>query len=215
MLAPGGDVGNENVGQVIAQQRAGEGDADLHHQRPMEMGDDEEIEQRHREDDRRHHEAEEHEGDQRRLAAEAGLGQLVAAVLGLQQIGELEAVQGGLHQVGGFDPQRAALLVQRRVMAGAQFLAPRRHRFEPVAETVARDQGQAQSDNGGEREDRRRQRWRGRSCRKNIEDADIEHNRPQSLKLIILRITMMPVPIQNRQAASIRLPMRSVKRSLM
>ena len=73
--------------------------------RPVQMHDHEQIEQRDHEDDERHHEAEEHEGDQRRLAAIAGAGQLFLAVLAFQHVAQLEAVQRRFHVGGGLDAQ--------------------------------------------------------------------------------------------------------------
>ena len=72
-------------------------------------------------------------------------------------------------------------MVQTGMMFGAQFLAAARHRFQPIAQSVAIDQGQSQGHDGGESKDRRR--GRGQKClvEEDIEDADIEHGLPSNV----------------------------------
>ena len=147
------DVGNKKVGQVIAEQRAGHRRRHHHHETPFEMGNDEKVEQRDGEDDERHHEAEEHEGDQRRLAAKTRHRQLVAAVVGFQAGAQLELVQHRLHQRRGFDAQRAARGAEGGMMLGAQFLAALGHRVEAIIQAALFQQRQHQHGDGGEGED--------------------------------------------------------------
>ena len=59
-------------------------------------------------------------------------------------------------RVEGSTAEAAAFAAQGGMVLGAQFLAPARHRFQSVAQPIALDQGQAQGDDGGERQNRGR-----------------------------------------------------------
>ena len=126
LLAPLDDVGDEEVRQIEAERGRAERGADLHQRRPVEMRDEEEIEQRRAEHDERHHEAEEQEGDDRRLAAIAGAGELFARIRRFQEIGQLELVDHLLHEAHGLGAQRRACCPWQARRDGARASSSRR-----------------------------------------------------------------------------------------
>ena len=101
-------VGYEHVRQIEADKGAREGRTDLHDARPVEMGDDEQIEQRRHEHDERHHETEKHEGNEWSLSAITGARQLLARVGRFQNIRQLQLFHRLLHEGDGGGAQRRA-----------------------------------------------------------------------------------------------------------
>ena len=139
-------------GSCMPTKAANSAHAELDHRRLIGLQDDEQVERRdHERGDRRHH-AEEQEGHIRRVAAIAGLHQLLARLLLSDPFGQVELVDDALHVL----LRRLAqlhLLAARHPLALAltHLLALERHRLEPFVELVAREQRHRQRDDGRHR----------------------------------------------------------------
>ena len=122
------------------------------------MQDHEQVKQRDAEYEKGHHEAEEHEGNERRLAPVARAGQFFAGILAFQEIAQLETVQGRLHVGRRLNPQGSPLCIQGGMMLGAQFFAAAGDRFEALIQPATLQPRHTQGHHGGESQYRDKQR---------------------------------------------------------
>jgi hypothetical protein len=92
VLAFLGQILNEDVRQIGANEGCTQRNQELDHGRVRQFPQDKKIEHRQRKDDEGRSDPEEHVGRERSLASEAGPFQLVTQVLVLKQLTQIEAL---------------------------------------------------------------------------------------------------------------------------
>ena len=179
---------------------------------------DEQVDQRRDRHDDRHGDAEEHVGDERRLAAQTGHPQRVLQVVGLEGLAQVQLVDQLLHEAF----RRLAQLAARTAVTlglhvgeahGAHLVALGRHRLHALRGTVALQDRHRDRQNGRESRDRRQhhdQELRLHHHRRRIPSWQYPsvlfgHQlggkaHAQYLKLIIFFMTRMPIVIQHAAA---------------
>ena len=124
---------------------------------------------------------------------------------------EVEVLDDGLHVRPRRLPQRnLAALRQSFALTLADFLALERNRLHALGQRVGRHVGHRQRQHRRRRGDRRKHH--GEEVRVEPLGDLLHHGFSQKSKLIILRITSTPIPIQMAQPANIACPSGSVNR---